>query len=258
MYLRADIAHAWQGLDPFVQAFALTGDVLREMPGRRTLRVRIGTGSYVLKLHFGVGWAEILKNLVAGRAPVLGARNEYAAVTRLGEAGVPGMRVAAFGEQGGNPARRRSFVLLDDIAHDESLEDVARRWARAPAPVAQRRATIAAVAMIVRGMHAAGVNHRDCYLCHFLCAHDGGLRLIDLHRAGIRAQVPLRWRVKDLAQLWFSAMDAGLAPRDRLRFVRDYSGGRLPRDAQAWAMWRKVERDAHVLHEKGRRLGIVS
>ena len=257
MYLRPDIATAWQGLDPFVQAFALTGDVLREMPGRRTLRVRIGSGSYVLKLHHGVGWAEILKNLVAGRAPVLGARNEYEAVTRLAAAGVPSMRVAAFGEQGTNPARRRSFVLLDDIAHDESLEDVARRWARAAPPSAERRAMVAAVAAIVRDMHAAGVNHRDCYLCHFLCAHGGGLRLIDLHRAGIRAQVPRRWRVKDLAQLWFSAMHAGLTVRDRLRFVRDYSGGRLPRDAQAWAMWRHVERDARVLHDKGRRLGLV-
>ena len=257
MYLRADIAIAWQGLDPFVQAFTLPGDVLREMPGRRPPRGRIGSGSYVLKLHHGVGWAEILKNLVAGRAPVLGARNEYAAVARLAAAGVPSMRVAAFGEQGANPAHRRSFVLLDDIAHDESLEDVARRWAHARAPFVERRATIAAVAMIVRGMHAAGVNHRDCYLCHLLCAHDGGLRLIDLHRAGIRVHVPPRWRVKDLAQLWFSAMHAGLAARDCLRFVREYSGGRLPRAAAAWAMWREVDRAARVLHEKGRRLGLV-
>jgi heptose I phosphotransferase len=66
------------------------------------------------------------------------------------------------------------------------------------------------------GMHRAGVNHRDCYICHFLLhtdrpvtADDFKLSVIDLHRAQTRADLPLRWRDKDLAAL-YSALDIGL------------------------------------------------
>ena len=48
------------------------------------------------------------------------------------------------------------------------------------------------------------------------------LSLIDLHRAQTRARTPRRWRDKDLAALYFSALDIGLSRRDRLRFLRGY------------------------------------
>lgn len=78
-------------------------------------------------------------------------------------------------------------------------------------------------------MHRAGVNHRDFYICHFLLhtdrpvtVNDFRLSLIDLHRAQTRSETPLRWRNKDLAGLYFSALDIGLTRRDRLRFLRNY------------------------------------
>ena len=45
---------------------------------------------------------------------------------------------------------------------------------------------------------------------------------MDLHRAQIRRRVPRRWRVKDVASLYFSALDIGLTRRDVLRFLRAY------------------------------------
>ena len=80
-------------------------------------------------------------------------------------------------------------------------------------------------------MHGAGVNHRDCYICHFLLhtdapfdAEDFRLSVIDLHRAQVRHAVPKRWRDKDLAGLYFSALDIGLTRRDLLRFLKVYFG----------------------------------
>jgi heptose I phosphotransferase len=78
-------------------------------------------------------------------------------------------------------------------------------------------------------MHRAGVNHRDCYICHFLLhtdkpvtADDFKLSVIDLHRAQTRAVITQRWRNKDLAALYFSALDIGLTRRDKLRFLSGY------------------------------------
>ena len=78
-------------------------------------------------------------------------------------------------------------------------------------------------------MHAAGVNHRDCYLCHFLLDiplfenhQQIKLSVIDLHRAQIRDKVPTRWRDKDLIGLYFSSTKIGLTNRDIWRFLKVY------------------------------------
>lgn len=265
LYLRSELAAAWHGRDPFAAAFCLAKETLdesgrvtlRAVANRRTLRVQITGRSYIAKLQQGVGWLEILKNWLLLRVPVTDATNEFRAAQRLACAQVPSIAVAGFGTRGLNPATRQSFCLCDDIPHTCTLEDTARRWPRAPPPTSQRWRTIGAVAQIARAMHAAGVNHRDFYLCHFLCGTDDALWLIDLHRAQVREHVPHRWLVKDLGSLWFSAMDAGLVKRDLLRFMRIYHGGALPRRASDWRMWRDVEKRARRLYAKGVRLGIA-
>ena len=86
------------------------------------------------------------------------------------------------------------------------------------------------VADMVRAMHLGGVNHRDCYICHFLLhlpfddKNEDSLKIsvIDLHRAQIRNKVPLRWRNKDLTGLYFSSDNIGLTTRDYYRFLKVY------------------------------------
>ena len=92
-----------------------------------------------------------------------------------------------------------------------------------------KHALIRRVAGMARRMHHGGVNHRDFYLCHFLLHLDPAptpemlkLSLIDLHRAQIREKTPQRWRDKDLAALYFSALDIGLTRRDVFRFLIYY------------------------------------
>jgi heptose I phosphotransferase len=114
-------------------------------------------------------------------------------------------------------------------------------------------------------MHGAGINHRDYYLCHFhldersLGERSPRCHVIDLHRAQLRRRTPRRWRVKDLAGLYFSAMDCGLTRRDLLRFVHHYTGGELRRAVQRDAkLWRQVARRAERLYarEHGREVSL--
>ncbi|MDR3214113.1 MAG: lipopolysaccharide core heptose(I) kinase RfaP [Azoarcus sp.] len=235
--LRPPFDRLWAGRDPFAAVEALQGQVFRELAGRRTLRVDIDGRGYFVKIHRGVGWGEILKNLVCLRPPVLGARDEWRALERLAELGVDTMRALAFGERGDNPARRHSFIITEELAPTVSLEDICRDWPRTPPPPALKRALIARVANMARRMHEGGVNHRDFYICHFLLHTEPPpvpkalrLSLIDLHRAQVRASPPpSRWRRKDLAGLYFSALDIGLTRRDLLRFLRAYLNGPLRR-----------------------------
>lgn len=226
----------WRGQDPFVAVEALRGEVFRELEARRTLRTEVDGQGYFVKIHRGVGWGEILKNLLSLRLPVLGASNEWRAIARLTELGVATMQAVAWGVRGRNPARQHSFIITRELAPTISLEDLGRDWAQRPPEPAFKRALIARVADMARRMHAGGVNHRDFYICHFLLhldpaptTDDFRLSLIDLHRAQLRDTTPRRWRDKDLAALHFSALDIGLTARDRLRFLRAYFDAPLRR-----------------------------
>ncbi len=239
-----------------VASRAAPEDLFRDREGRRTLRVRLGDRAFFLKLHRGVGWAEILKNLLQARLPVLGAGNEYRAVLALSKLGIDTLDIAAYAEQGRNPARRQSMLLTDELADTQSLEQYCADWSAAPPPFPVRVRLLVTLAGAAGRMHAAGINHRDFYLCHFhldpatLGERHPRCHLIDLHRAQLRARTPRRWRVKDLAALYFSAMDCGLEQRDLLRFIRRYSGGGLREALADRALWRQVQRRANRLYRR--------
>ena len=219
----------WAGRDAFAAVEALQGKVYRELEGRRTLRTEVDGRGYFVKIHRGIGWGEIVKNLLTAKLPVLGAGQEWAAIQRLTGAGVPTMTAVAYGERGSNPAAQHSFIVTEELAPTTDLEQLTLNWAQQPPEPRLKRALIAEVARMTGSMHRAGVNHRDCYICHFLLhtdkpvtADDFRLSLIDLHRAQVRGATPARWRNKDLAGLYFSALNIGLTRRDKLRFLKAY------------------------------------
>jgi len=258
----------WQGRDPFDEVNRLEGEVFRQMTTRKTIRVALDEAHYFAKIHYGIGWRTIFKDLLYLRLPVLGAQNEWRALKLLHELDVPTMTPVAFGRTGSNPARMQSFLITEELTGTTSLEDLCATWAAQPPPFRLRQALSERLAACVRLMHSHGVNHRDCYICHFLLdtsslagSDTNGrgssaldtLRLfvIDLHRAQIRRRTPTRWLVKDLAGLYFSTMGVPITRTDRLRFIRVYEQKPL-RDVfqQRAGFWRRVERTAVALHRK--------
>jgi heptose I phosphotransferase len=219
----------WAGKDPFHEVEQLSGKVYREKEGRVVFRVELDQQGYFVKIHRGIGWRDIFKNLLTLKAPVLGAYQEWLAIKRLNEAGIATMTPVGFGQRGLNPARLHSFLLTEELAPTVSLEEYCQDWLTKPPAPAMKFALTRRVAAMTAAMHAAGVNHRDCYLCHFLIHTDQvptpeslRLSIIDLHRAQVRSRVPVRWRDKDLAGLYFSALSIGLTRNDKLRFLKFY------------------------------------
>ncbi|EAM8895656.1 lipopolysaccharide core heptose(I) kinase RfaP [Salmonella enterica] len=227
--LKAPLTTLWCGKDAFEEVKTLQGEVFRELETRRTLRFELDGKSYFLKWHKGTSLKEIVKNLISLRMPVLGADREWHAIHRLHELGVDTMHGVGFGEKGVNPLTRTSFIITEDLTPTISLEDYCADWAVNPPDAQVKWMIIKRVATMVRKMHAGGINHRDCYICHFLLhlpftgrEEDLKISVIDLHRAQIRQHVPLRWRDKDLIGLYFSSMNIGLTQRDIFRFMREY------------------------------------
>ena len=242
--------------DPFRRVAELAGEEFRKVKTRRTFRVELEGRGFFVKHHLGVGWGEIFKNWFMFKRPVLGALDEFHALKRLHELGVPTMTPAACGCRGRNPAKLESFLITEELAGMIDLETLAKSWKETPPPLGLRRDLLRAIAGSVRRMHAGGVNHRDCYLCHYLTPRNGEkfgkeVYVIDLHRAQLRRRVPRRYLVKDLAGLCFSSFDAGLTGREALRFVRLYAGRPLRREfEERGGFWRDVLKTAEKLYFK--------
>ena len=257
LYLNETLTEQWRGRDPFAAAFALSGESFREVKSRRTIRFELAGRGYFAKLHRGIGWREYFKDLFQFKLPITDAGSEYRAIRRLEELGVDTMTCAGCGVRGWDPAARESFIITEELTDVISLEDLAAITGEHAVPYRQRCAILRQLAASAGAMHRGGVNHRDCYLCHFLLKKSTvnspapTLYVIDLHRAQLRSAVPYRYLVKDVAGLWFSAMDANLSRRDRLRFIREYTSLPLPDACRNYRkFWRDVDRTARKLYQK--------
>lgn len=227
--LREPFAQSWSEAEAFERVRELQGTVIRNKEGRRTLRFEFAGSHYYLKHHSGIGWGEILKNWSQFKTPVTGATNEWQAINQLRELGLDTLNPVAFGIQGKDPARRESFLITEELTGTVSLAKYAESWPLHPPAFSEKRQLIETVARIARTLHRQGINHRDLYICHFLlnpsASRERGepvLHVVDLHRAQCRKHVPLRWRIKDLASIYFSALDIGLTRCDVFRFLEVY------------------------------------
>lgn len=213
----------------FDDFMAIEGEIFRSTNNRETIRVVKGNKSYFIKKHFGVGWKELFKNILQFRLPVFSAKNEWLAIQKLGQLGIPTMTLVGYGWYGINPIKRRSFIITEEILNAVSLEELCRDWLRNPLSFSFKLKCIRRIADISRILHDAGLNHRDFYICHFLLDRFSiknpckpKLYLIDLHRVQIHKKIPKRWLIKDLAALYFSTLDVKLTQRDIFRFLSSY------------------------------------
>ena len=260
-WLEPELVEQVPTLSDFEGVLGIQGELFRNLPDRQTLQVKVEGRSFFIKRHLGVGWQEIFKNLFQLRLPVISARNELNAIRRLEALGVETLHCLGFGESGSSPASRKSFIITEDLVGSVSLEDYCADWLDEPATPARwrlKRRLLNRLAGIARQLHDNGVNHRDFYICHFHVWPDRLVNvdnikivLIDLHRVQIRRKLPRRWRLKDIAGLYFSAMDAGLTQRDCLRFISEYRSTPWVDELGSQSLfWRDVEREARRLYYK--------
>lgn len=225
--LRDELIDKWKDQDVFPLIENMQGKIAREMKDRQTLRFEINGQSYYRKWHRGVGWREIIKNCLQLRWPVLGASNEWNALNKLRALNIPSLIPIAYGVRGKNPARQQSFIVTRELTDVTQLDHFFEQHS---VNVKAKWRILAQVAEMARELHAAGINHRDFYLCHFMLKMEliadqnlePDLYLVDLHRAQLRPQVPERWLVKDLGGLLFSSLNLHFTKRDYLRFARVY------------------------------------
>ena len=232
----------------------MSGKAFRDVPGRKTIQVNINNKSYFIKQHFGVGWAEIFKNLLSLKLPILGAMTEVKAIQKLNEIGIATTPLVAHGQQGCNPASMRSFIITEDLGDIISIDDLcdelnSNAMQTNLPDAAFKQKLIIAMAQLATKLHSAGLCHRDFYLCHFvlkkaeLAQEELNLILIDLHRMLMHQPNNGSAVMKDIAGLMFSAKDYGFLAEDWALFKQHYL-------KQRDDFWRQAEARAEKLYAK--------
>ncbi|HPO91102.1 MAG TPA: lipopolysaccharide kinase InaA family protein [Victivallales bacterium] len=158
---------------------------------------------FYLKRYFPLPLTEIIKNKICFK-PVFrdGAIHEWNAIKKFKELNlnVPEpVAVAKF-------ANGNSCILTKGIENYVRASEILSKNYNINEK--RRKNIISQIARITGIMHSANSAHQDLYLLHFFVIpeEDDKIYLIDLQRAIISPkQFSVRWIIKDLSQLFFSA-----------------------------------------------------
>jgi hypothetical protein len=153
--------------------------------------------------------------------------SEVDASQKLTAAGINTPKIVCYGWQCGILFEKRSFCITEKIPDAESLErklpDCFNNSHTARI-LKHRRDFISRLAALVKSFHATGLRHRDLYFSHIFYSNNGRFYLIDLARVFKPLILAERFRMKDIAQLYYSALGKCFSRTDRLRFYLEYTG----------------------------------
>jgi len=148
-------------------------------------------------------------------------------IENLACAGINTAKVVSYGEQRSIFFEKRSFTITEEIPNAESLErklpDCFRKHPTTE-NLKQRRQFVQKLSQFAKKFHDTGYRHRDFYLAHIFYSDDGTFYLIDLQRVFKPWLFAERFRVKDIAQLYYSAPRSAFSRTDRLCFYKWYAG----------------------------------
>lgn len=203
------------------------GSPLKKNKFRSVTIITLGSRVFYLKRHF---WPcrEKLRSI----NPLLSkedARNEWNNMLLLNSMGFNTMTPVAFGENKRFALTYFSLTLTEKLYDAEKLEVFFPKHFKPPLnheKINDKRAYIKKLAVLARDLHINGLNHQDFYLGHILVRQkEDKFFIIDVQRMHKHRTISLHDRIKDLAQLTYSAKGLGIFTKtDLLRFFHVYIG----------------------------------
>ncbi|MGA2324367.1 MAG: lipopolysaccharide kinase InaA family protein [Sedimentisphaerales bacterium] len=221
------------GLNSIDSVFAFNGNQnltkanLAPYRSRIEFQTKLPSTTFFLKRYENPPIMTQLKNWLSAKKRVSCALAEVEAAQKLAAMGINTPRMTAWGQLWGGFFEKRSFAAIEEIREGQSLERSLPGFFNGAATkenLVLRRQFIQQLASFIRKFHDTGYRHRDLYLCHIFRVPDGRFYLIDLARALKPMLLGGQYRVKDIAQLHYSAPAKYFSKTDRLRFLRAYLG----------------------------------
>jgi len=225
------------GLDDFDTIMKFdNGEVVKQkIRERSTIRFQVPDGKdkaliYLKRYRYPL-ISNFLKNCLT-LSRTYSAIYEWRNILEFKDHNLPTMNPMAVGMRRRIPFLSESFLLTQSIPQTITLEKILEDYFSTPLDGVrweQKKGLVDKLASLTRRMHEEGFKHQDFYLCHILINWSNPdkplLYIADLHRVRRQKKSKIRWRIKDLAALNYSAPQEIISRTDRLRFLKRYDTG---------------------------------
>lgn len=202
-----------------------TGKTISRKRGRTVIQIELERKIFYIKRN-RIQFHEFLKRLTRFQFSNSGARQEVQNIFIIEGMGIKTVPVVAFGERKLLGIELESFVATEKLYGYRPLEDIVQENWKPPLSreqIMKKRHLIVLTANLARQFHEQGLNHQDFYLGHFFVHPEKAMAIIDVQRVQQRSRIPLRYRLKDLGQLYYSVLFTGNISRtDCMRFFHVY------------------------------------
>ncbi len=179
-----------------------------------------------------------------------GALHEWRALCRFHELGLKTMVPMAVADCGQHRTCNLTLGITDYIRASDLFAGELKNQPE------RRLRIIKKIAELLGEMHLAGLAHQDFYLVHLFIKpqENDALYLIDLQRTIMQKKLSRRWKIKDLAQIYF-ALTPHMKPEDFGLFQETY-GRYFPSTASTEPCWKTVVEKAKriEMHTRKRNL----
>ncbi len=217
------------GLSTLAGVKAYKGDLVKDHKGRRDIfRIKATReDGQALVLFLKRSWCPYKKDGLAsllrrGRVWSI-SRREWENSKLLMAAGLNTAGLVAYGEECGPLWENFSFILTEAATGARTVEQFLRECHDRR----RRRRVFDALARDIRKMHDAGLASPDLFTRHLFVDENTEpprFCFIDMARLDRGGGLSARWRARDLAALNVTAPVRYVSARERLRFLRVYSG----------------------------------
>ncbi len=204
----------------------------------------LGSPGLYLKAFIHKGANHPLLQLLSFETPHSLAEAEAHRLRWLEEHDFPAPRVLAWGARMNGPWEMDSFLVTEELAGYQAMDDWLSQAALSLPSHALRihkRTLFSLCARFLARLHKGGFDHPFPYLRHFFVPQGFGVKdsgvetppkiaIIDVHAARIGRTVSLVNRQRALAELLLSSLKSPLSQSDRLFFLKEYGGGEVNRE----------------------------
>ena len=208
-------------------AFSIGSELTKSTLGKHRTRIQfdLNDKTFFLKRYQNTPKLTQIKNWISHKQKTSTADFDRGPTETLKAANIDTPKTVAFGQTWAGGFETRSFVVTENLYDCTSLEkQLPSCFDGTTNKQKQRCDFIEQLADFVKRFHATGLRHRDLYLCHIFRSNTGKLILIDLQRIFKPVLLSNKFKIKDLAQLHYSAPGNLISCADRIRFYKLYAG----------------------------------
>ncbi len=220
------------GLDSIEKICNFQGGQLLNKKGlasfRKRVRFELDGKTFYLKLYNHAPCKLQLQNWLDHRKKAPLAKYDMGPIEKFRAADIKTPKVIAYGAKTGLLFEKISLLITENISDATSLEKATPSFFDRSSDefdISKQKDFARDLGKFAQRFHNLGLRHRDFYLCHIFWGKKAGFYLIDLQRV-FKPIFAYRFRVKDIAQLFYSSPSSVYSRTMKLRFYLSYTNTR--------------------------------